>query len=128
MTKYAQFLSGIIGGVITGAVFGVLGCIFAPYLGFNNMFGAEEFACSMSAGLYVIIFLPVGIFLAVWFFSKMKKYSFNTLYSLILALVLAVIGLFIRDFVSFYTFFILTFIFSILLTCAGNITLKKTLI
>jgi hypothetical protein len=125
MTKYAQFFSGVIGGIITGVVFGVLGCVFAPQLGFNNMFGAEEFACSMSAAFYVMLSLPIGIFLALWVISKLKKYSFNVVYSLVSALVLSVAGLFLRDLMSLYTFLVIVIVYSTALTFMANVSPKQ---
>lgn len=125
MTKYAQFISGVIGGVITGVVFGALGCVFAPYLGFNNMFGAEEFACSMSAGFYIMILLPIGIFAAIWLISKLKKYSFNALYPLWLVAVLFIVGILMRNLMNLYSFLVIVLLYSALLTFAGTFTLKQ---
>lgn len=125
MTKYAQFFSGIIGGILTGVIFGALGCVFAPQLGFNNMFGAEEFACSMSAAFYIMLSLPIGIFLAIWFISRLKKSPFNVLYSLMATLVLSVAGLFLRHLMSLYTFFVVILIYSALLTFIGAVVHKE---
>lgn len=124
MTKYAQFFSGVIGGVVTGIVFGILGCVFAPQLGFN-LAGAEETGCSMSGGFYIMLSLPIGTFLTIWLISKIKKYSFNVLYSLIAALVLSVAGLFFRDLMNLYTFFVITIVYAALLTFMGTIPPKQ---
>jgi hypothetical protein len=89
------------------------------------MFGAEEFACSMSAAFYVMLSLPIGIFLALWVISKLKKYSFNVVYSLVSALVLSVAGLFLRDLMSLYTFLVIVIVYSTALTFMANVSPKQ---
>lgn len=99
----AVFFAGLLGAGIAGIFFGFIGLIFANYLGFNLLAGAEEIGMGESAIFYSILATPVGALVGTLLASKLIGYKHKLLYSALTSLAVIIIGLFLRIYFSLYT-------------------------
>jgi len=97
------FFAGLLGAISFGIVFGLIGLLFADYLGFPLTLGAEEFMMGASMIFYSTLAIPVGAYIGCLKTAKYLSYTTKDLYSYFTGFVLIAIGLFLKDYVSVYS-------------------------
>ncbi|MFA6105810.1 MAG: hypothetical protein WC725_04455 [Patescibacteria group bacterium] len=114
------FFAGLVGALIFGLLFGLVGLLFANNLGFKVAIGSEELTMGASAIFYCLLSTPFGAMFGVWIASKMAGYKSNYLYYFLTTLFLVVIGLFFRDYFNLFAFVAYAAVCSITLTAVIN--------
>ncbi len=103
MDFLAIFFAGLLGAIIFGIVFGLIGLLFADYLGFPLSLGSEEFMMGASMIFYSTLAIPVGAYLGSLKTAKALSYTTKSLYCYLTGFILIAIGLFLKDYVSVYS-------------------------
>jgi len=122
------FFAGLLGAISFGIVFGLIGLLFADYLGFPLAVGSEEFMMGASMIFYSTLAIPVGAYIGCLKTAKYLSYTAKNLYSYLTGFILIAVGIFFRDYASVYSLFAFAAVSSLLFAIMMSFSAKKSVL
>lgn len=96
-------LCGFLSSLISGALFGFIGVVFAERLGFPATLGTEQIGMEASLAFFAILGVPIGAFVGTQLVFRGRRRPINRVFVLLTVFFLIATGLLLRDRLGLYT-------------------------